>query len=350
MAASAAQKPSIEKFLDFYIDPNGIEYYQVKWTPTWERADSLNSFQDLINKFWSFINNSSSANICNNTTILKGPPIEIPVKSNAQHYSDQPQEFTPKKQVINIQKKATPKTPNQIKKTSLKQQITPTQKVKAMPLTQHMSPNQHMSPKQHMSPIFLQSTQPFMNNQQPNMFGFLGNPSPSGNPTVIIDSDDEDYKKPDVSNIQILDIKSDIKATPPWKINIKNEETNNEAIISPIRCDNNSYILNSKRKLGMSDTFGVNSAKQVFGMITQEENTGFKNFEYKEEGAPAKQLSSSDWKSYFETLENYVDGKRVSQSFKCKVCGSMIAQQSNCSRHFKKHVKDSSGSTDGIYR
>ncbi|XP_012561798.2 uncharacterized protein LOC100203305 isoform X1 [Hydra vulgaris] len=337
MAASAAQKPSIEKFLDFYIDPNGVEYYQVKWTPTWERADSLNSFQDLIDKFWSFINNSSSANICNNTTILKGPPIEIPVNSHAQH--DQPQEFTPKKQVINIQKKATPKTPNQIKKTSLKQQITPTQKVKAM------TPTQHMSPKQHMSPNFLQSAQSFMINQQPNMFGL----SPGGNPTVIIDSDDEDYKKPDVSSIQILDTKSDIKATPPWKVNIKNEEINNEPIISPVRCDSNSYILNSKRKLGMSETFGINPAKQVFGMITQEENAGFKNFECKEEGAPAKQLSSSDWKSYFETLENYVDGKRVSQSFKCKVCGSMIAQQSNCSRHFKKHVKDSSGSTDGIY-
>ena len=57
-ANSASSSHSIDKLLDYFIANDGTAYYQVKWKPTWERADALLQYSDLIDSFWAFVNNA----------------------------------------------------------------------------------------------------------------------------------------------------------------------------------------------------------------------------------------------------------------------------------------------------
>jgi len=43
----------------------------VKWKTTWEKADSLLQFGELLDQFWNQIKKASAANMYNNTSINK---------------------------------------------------------------------------------------------------------------------------------------------------------------------------------------------------------------------------------------------------------------------------------------
>lgn len=46
-------------------------YYLVKWKQTWERADSLQPFNSLVEKFWQFVNEKDKSNLFNNKVALQ---------------------------------------------------------------------------------------------------------------------------------------------------------------------------------------------------------------------------------------------------------------------------------------
>lgn len=50
---------------------DGTPYYQVKWKPTWERADALSQFSELIDEFWKHINAASTGNALNNKSMIE---------------------------------------------------------------------------------------------------------------------------------------------------------------------------------------------------------------------------------------------------------------------------------------
>ena len=46
----------ISKILDSKVE-NGQQFYQIKWTPTWEPVQNLQGCENLIAEFWDKINN-----------------------------------------------------------------------------------------------------------------------------------------------------------------------------------------------------------------------------------------------------------------------------------------------------
>lgn len=76
---SGSSTHSIDKLLDYFIANDGTAYYQVKWKPTWERADALMQYSDLIDSFWGFVNNAHKGNLYNNVSMIKGPDPVLPV-------------------------------------------------------------------------------------------------------------------------------------------------------------------------------------------------------------------------------------------------------------------------------
>merc|ERR1712168_1398365 len=50
----------IRRILDCKISEDGQQMYQVEWQTTWEPAESLAACQNLLDDFWSLINNAKS--------------------------------------------------------------------------------------------------------------------------------------------------------------------------------------------------------------------------------------------------------------------------------------------------
>jgi len=179
---------SIEKLVDYYVSEDGSMYYLVKWKQTWERADSLQPFNSLVEKFWQFVNEKDKSNLFNNKVALQKPkpvlpktlppPVAInkapPAVINPVHPSLQK---TPqKKRSLSASNRGptTPKTPK-------------TAKIINQPPMQ--SPIQH---QQHPLPP-MQS--PIQHQQQPPMQRIKSEPMLSNMPTqpmLIIDSDEDD--------------------------------------------------------------------------------------------------------------------------------------------------------------
>ena len=65
------------------------------------------------------------------------------------------------------------------------------------------------------------------------------------------------------------------QATPPWKINVKNEEAVSGSTLNiQMKGDEHSLGSSSKRKLGMPDMTGISLAKQPFGLKQEDEAVG----------------------------------------------------------------------------
>ncbi|XP_057301331.1 uncharacterized protein LOC130635846 isoform X4 [Hydractinia symbiolongicarpus] len=400
-AVNAMTKPAIEKLLDFFVAKDGTAYYQVKWKPTWETAESLVRFADLVEEFWKFVNDSTAANIYkNNANIPKPDPI-LPAPIQRRPSDNQ---ITQNYNTSGHQNVAAPTTPQRrSSSTSSASQRRPS----STSTTPQRRPSSNATTPQRSNPP--------TPTQMPSMpeFGTINmQQAPLLNSkqqaAVIIDSDEEnDTMQPlNPSTIQsaISQIPSCANVTnnqqqihqmsPTWGAQIKTEQADikpifqqqqqpnmfNQNNVNPMNTNDPRFQFNmqntlssprgpnssirgqggspararggrgggpspAKRKLGIPSS-PISSVKQPYGGMVKTEPPDNKhgvNVVGDSENMANKPLTISNWKEYFETIESYVNGERVSQSFKCRICGSVIAQQSNCSRHFKRHVTDGSG-------
>lgn len=345
----------IEKILDFHVNPDGTAYYQVKWKTTWERADSLAQFSDLLDQFWSQVKKASLSNIYNNTSMNRSDPMiskRLPNiqtnKTNLQqpNRTQQQAPSTPTSRSI----PQSPKTPSTPVHQQLQQQ------------PQQQQQKQQMLQDQLQLPNFSQLQQPSHQNmgQMPQQMQNMGQQIPGGGrSTVVIDSDDDDdvvqVNPPAVpnvmpfnnqmnqNNIKMEDFEQKPQVQqfpqqfqqPPMFPNMQQQQF----FMNPTNANGTGRGSGRGRGRGRG---GASLTKRKLGMppssptlkAPKTEQASVKN----EDGTMPK-VASSNWKDHFEVLENYVDGQKVSCTYKCRLCGTTIAQQSNCGRHLKKHFK-----------
>ncbi|XP_057301330.1 uncharacterized protein LOC130635846 isoform X3 [Hydractinia symbiolongicarpus] len=402
-AVNAMTKPAIEKLLDFFVAKDGTAYYQVKWKPTWETAESLVRFADLVEEFWKFVNDSTAANIYkNNANIPKPDPI-LPAPIQRRPSDNQ---ITQNYNTSGHQNVAAPTTPQRrSSSTSSASQRRPS----STSTTPQRRPSSNATTPQRSNPP--------TPTQMPSMpeFGTINmQQAPLLNSkqqaAVIIDSDEEnDTMQPlNPSTIQsaISQIPSCANVTnnqqqihqmsPTWGAQIKTEQADikpifqqqqqpnmfNQNNVNPMNTNDPRFQFNmqntlssprgpnssirgqggspararggrgggpspAKRKLGIPSS-PISSVKQPYGGMVKTEPPDNKNIvDLTPDLKPSLNAPSltnfSKWEDHFEILEKRnFDGSTVEVQYECKICGTVISNKGSCKRHFNKHSGEGS--------
>lgn len=408
IASNPGQRaPVIEKLLDFFVANDGTAYYQVKWKPTWERADALSQFSDLVDSFWKFVNNAHTGNVYNNQSMHKGPdPVLLPPTPKSNNLQSLPPSVssspvTPrqKKNPSTPNFKSAPNTFNSPQNRNLQQTPTKSQAVvnidsdeedmsdvrspstnisslqqQNMPHNENLTPSSMQQMQQHQQ-MLQQHQQQQQQHQQPYPMQSMWNVPKTepvdmpeqkpfqGNPMDFnIENFNHQQNIPNMPNIPGM---QNMHQLQQMGGNLPHSQHNFPYPMPNAGMNPNgrgrgeergeggrggASDAGAKRKMSHSPMGGFNKLPTIKtenpgGIQIKQEGNDFGGMEG-QSGGEETQISglvASNWKDYFDTIESSADGQKVTKSFKCKVCGSIIAQLGNCSRHFKKHVSDGSG-------
>ncbi|XP_066921018.1 zinc finger protein squeeze-like isoform X2 [Clytia hemisphaerica] len=346
--SSRKRNNMIDKILDFHLTPDGTAYYQIKWKTSWERADSLSQFGELLDEFWAKVKKASTANMFNNTSVNRKEPAIVPRPKPTTQQSN------------NTQQKNAPRTPTQKKRT---------------PSTSHTPRTPQQQQQQQQQQQFFQQSQQIQQmqsfqpppQQPPPATQSMGQPSS----VTLIDSDDDDddviainpppsgannmsFNSMNLNNIKLEDFDQKPQLGFPPQPFAGGLPPQQQSFMNPTNGRGGGGGNRGRgsggtggRGRGRGRGSGPSPAKRKLGMppagsatppMKMEPQMGGFGGVKNENGGLAPVTAQSSWKDHFEVLENYVDGQKVHSSYKCLHCNAKIAQSSNCSRHLKTHL------------
>ncbi|XP_066921019.1 adult enhancer factor 1-like isoform X3 [Clytia hemisphaerica] len=348
--SSRKRNNMIDKILDFHLTPDGTAYYQIKWKTSWERADSLSQFGELLDEFWAKVKKASTANMFNNTSVNRKEPAIVPRPKPTTQQSN------------NTQQKNAPRTPTQKKRT---------------PSTSHTPRTPQQQQQQQQQQQFFQQSQQIQQmqsfqpppQQPPPATQSMGQPSS----VTLIDSDDDDddviainpppsgannmsFNSMNLNNIKLEDFDQKPQLGFPPQPFAGGLPPQQQSFMNPTNGRGGGGGNRGRgsggtggRGRGRGRGSGPSPAKRKLGMPPAGSATppmkmepGASPIKHESSSASSSSVSGS-WESNFEIIEKRnFDGSVSETNYRCKICSVMITNKSSCSRHFKVHTGEKS--------